>query len=299
MAKLRQDKPKEWKGRTDGLPWMIRSLVVIMKVVDRHLIYIVMALVVPFYMVINHKGYLAIYRFFRQRFGYGAVRSLLMVYVNHFRFGQVIVDRYAAYAGKRFRFAFDGNNLFLNMLEQPGGFIQLSSHVGNYEMTGYSLTQSKKRINGLFYGGETSVLMEFRRKILGSHNVELIEVDNSMSHLFSMNAALDRGEIISMTGDRMLGSSKSLSCSFMGDQANFPMGPFALAVQKEVPIVAVFTMRHKWGVYKVHVRRIEVDSSLAVRGQMQDMAQRFATLLEEIVREYPAQWFNFYDFWKA
>lgn len=293
------EKPAEWKGRTDGLPWMIRSLVAVMKVLDRRAIYLVMALIVPFYMIFNRKGYKAIYRFFRQRFGFGPLKSFLRVYANHFRFGQVIVDRYAAFAGKRFRFGFDGNDLFLSMLNEPGGFVQLSSHIGNYEMVGYSLTSTTKKINGLFYGGESEVMMDFRRKILSMHNIGLIEVNGSMDHIFQMNAAIDRGEIVSMTGDRMLGSSKSLKCSFMGADARFPMGPFALAVQKNVPVVAVFCMRGKWGVYNVYVRKITCNPGLQPRASMQDMAQKFAAELESIVRMYPTQWFNYYDFWNA
>lgn len=294
-----KEKPVEWKGRTDGLPWMIRSLVAVMKVLDRRAIYLVMALIVPFYMIFNHKGYKAIYNLFRQRLGLGPLKSFLKVYSNHFRFGQVIVDRYAAYAGKRFRFAFDGNDMFLAMLNEPGGFVQLSSHIGNYEMVGYSLTSATKKINGLFYGGESEVMMDFRRKILSMHNIGLIEVNGSMEHIFQMNAAIDRGEIVSMTGDRMLGSPKSLLCSFMGADANFPMGPFALAVQKDVPIVAVFCMRGKWGVYNVYVRKITSEPELTPRAAMQDMAQKFAAELESIVRLYPTQWFNYYDFWNA
>ena len=293
------EKPAEWKGRTDGLPWMIRSLVAVMKVLDRRAIYLVMALIVPFYMIFNRKGYKAIYRFFRQRFGFGPLKSFLKVYANHFRFGQVIVDRYAAFAGKRFRFGFDGNDLFLSMLNEPGGFVQLSSHIGNYEMVGYSLTSTTKKINGLFYGGESEVMMDFRRKILSMHNIGLIEVNGSMDHIFQMNAAIDRGEIVSMTGDRMLGSSKFLKCSFMGADARFPMGPFALAVQKDVPVVAVFCMRGKWGVYNVYVRKITCNPGLQPRASMQDMAQKFAAELESIVRMYPTQWFNYYDFWNA
>lgn len=268
-----------------------------MKVIDRRVIYCFMAVVVPFYMLFNHKGYLAIYRFFRQRFGYGRIKSFLKVYANHFRFGQVIIDRYAAYAGKRFRFELDGNERFMELVGGERGFVQLSSHAGNYEMVGYGLTSTAKKVNGLFYGGETQVMMDFRRKILAMHNVNLIEVDESMSHIFNMNAAIDRGEIVSMTGDRLFGSAKSIMCMFLGKEAQFPMGPFALAVQKEVPMLAVFSMRSH-GVYKVYVRDIRQDESLPLRARMADMAQNFASELEKVVRMYPTQWFNYYDFWK-
>ena len=256
-----------------------------------------MAIVVPFYMVFHHDSYLATYRFFRQRLGFGRIKSFLKVYANHYRFGQVIIDRYAAYAGKKFRFELDGNERFMELVNGERGFVQLSSHAGNYEMVGYGLTSTAKKINGLFYGGESKVMMDFRRKILSMHNVNLIEVDESMSHIFNMNAAIDRGEIVSMTGDRLFGSSKALKCMFLGKEASFPMGPFALAVQKEVPMLAVFSMRYH-GRYRVYVRDIKPDESLPLRARMADMARQFAAELENVVRMYPTQWFNYYDFWK-
>ncbi len=276
---------------------MIRSLVTIMKVVDRHVIYCFMALVVPFYMLFNHKGYVAIYRFFRERFGYGPIKSFLYVYANHYRFGQVIVDRYASFAGKKIKLEIEGNERFMELAGGERGFVQLSTHAGNYEMVGYALTSTAKKINGLFYAGESKVMMDFRRRILTQHNVALIEVDGSMSHIFSMNAALDRGEIVSMTGDRLFGSAKAIKCMFLGKEASFPMGPFALAVQKEVPMLAVFSMRSH-GRYKVYVKEINRDESLPVRAQMTDLAHKYAAELENMVRMYPAQWFNYYDFWK-
>lgn len=288
---------RQWKGRTDGLPWMIRCLVAVMRVVDRRVIYCFMALIVPFYMLFNHKGYISIYRFFRRRLGFGPLKSFCKVYANHFRFGQVIIDRYAAYAGKKFSYTIDGNELFLKLMESDGGFVQLSSHAGSFEMVGYGLTSDLKRINGLLFAGESQVMKDFRRSILASHNIGLIEVDGTMSHIFAMNAALDRGEIVSMTGDRLLGSPKALKCMFMGAEAKFPMGPFALAVQKEVPMLAMFAMRENARNYKVFVRRIESDAELPLRARMTAMAQRFAAELEEIVRLYPTQWFNYYDFW--
>lgn len=190
-----------------------------------------------------------------------------------------------AYAliGKKFRYELDGNERFMELVGGESGFVQLSSHAGNYEMVGYGLTSTRKRVNGLFYGGESQVMMDFRRKILAMHNVNLIEVDESMSHIFSMNAAIDRGEIVSMTGDRLFGSAKSIKCMFLGKEAQFPMGPFALAVQKEVPMLAVFSMRSH-GAYKVYVRDIRQDESLPLRARMADMAQNFASELEKVVR---------------
>ena len=94
----------EWSGKTDGQPWMQRSLIAMFRVLPLWLLYGVMALVIPFYMIFNRKGYQAIYVFFRKRIGYGPLKSFGNVYLNHFRFGQVILDRFGAFAGKKYQF---------------------------------------------------------------------------------------------------------------------------------------------------------------------------------------------------
>ena len=49
--------------------------------------------------------------------------------------------------------------------------------------------------------------------------------------------------------------------------------------------------------YKVYVRILEVDRNASKREQLQQLAQSFASNLEDIVRLYPTQWYNYYDFW--
>ncbi len=294
-----QSDNRQWSGRTDGLPWMLRALVAILRVVDRRVIYGVMALVVPFYMLFNHKGYLASYRFFRQRMEYGRLKSFRSVYLNHFVFGQVIIDRFAAYAGQTFSCEREGNERFVELSSGKEGFLQLSSHVGNYEMVGYTFTSTEKPINALVYAGESPTVMAFRKRILDEHNVRLIRVDASMNHLFEMNAAIDRGEIVSMTGDRIFGSSKSLTCDFLGERAAFPMGPFALAVQKNVPVLAIFAVKEKSD-YRIIISEISLPKEaevLKTREKMSLLAQLFANELEKTLKRYPTQWFNYYDFW--
>ena len=275
----------EWSGKTDGLPWMQRSLIAMFRVLPLWLIYGVMALVVPFYMIFNRKGYKAMYRFFRDRLDYGRWKSFWKVYANHYRFGQIILDRFGVYAGKKYHFIVDGQELMDELEKHPEGFVSLSSHVGNYEIAGYSLKPKSKRFNALVYAGETATVMENRQKMLSQNNMSMIPVREDMSHLFALNNAIDNGEIVSMPADRIYGSQKGVDCMFFGEKARFPMGAFALATKKNVPMLAVFVMRGGYKTYQAYVRKIKT-------------AQDFATNLEEIVRKYPTQWFNYFDFWK-
>ncbi len=288
----------EWSGKTDGLPWMQRSLIAMFRVVPLWLPYGIMALVVPFYMVFNRKGYKAMYRFFRDRFGFGCWKSFWKVYANHFRFGQIILDRFGVYAGKKYRFITEGQELMDELEKHPEGFVNLSSHVGNYEIAGYSLKPKSKRFNALVYAGETATVMENRQKLLTQNNMSMIPVKEDMSHIFELNAAVDRGEIVSMPADRVYGSQKTASCMFLGTEARFPLGAFAMAAQKNVPMLTVFVMKGGYSTYHAYVREIQCNREAKLRDQMTQLAQNFATNLEEIVRRYPTQWFNYFDFWK-
>ena len=275
----------EWSGKTGGLPWMQRSLIVMFRVLPLWLLYGVMALIVPFYMIFNRKGYKAMYRFFRDRLGYGRWKSFWHVYANHFRFGQIILDRFGVYAGKKYSFVTEGQELMDELEAHPEGFVLLSSHVGNYEIAGYSLKPKSKRFNALVYAGETATVMENRQKMLSQNNMSMIPVREDLSHLFAMNTAIDNGEIVSMPADRIFGSQKAVECMFFGEKARFPMGAFALAAKKNVAMLAVVVMKESYRTYHAYVRGIK-------------NAQDFADNLEDIVRKYPTQWFNYFDFWK-
>ena len=76
------------------------------------------------------------------------------------------------------------------------------------------------------------------------------------------------------------------------------MGAFALAAQKNVSVLTVFVMKSGYKSYHAYVREIQCDREAKLREQMSQMAQSFATNLEDIVKKYPTQWFNYFDFWK-
>lgn len=276
---------------------MQRALIVLFKVVPIELIYAIMALVVPFYMLFNRKGYSAMYHFFRRRIGKGVVSAFFHVYLNHFCFGQVVLDRFATYAGRRFKIEVEGNEHFLRLSEGERGFMMLSSHVGNYEQAGYALRSDRKPFNALVFAGESATVMNERGKQFVDKQIRMIPVQSDMSHLFAVNCAIDAGEIVSMPADRCHGSQKSVECRFMGGEAQFPLGPFATAVQKEIPVLAVAVMKEGARRYRAYVRPLTADPSLPRRKQMEALAQAFATELEEVVRRHPHQWYNYYEFW--
>ena len=57
-------------------------------------------------------------------------------------------------------------------------------------------------------------------------------------------------------------------------------------------------MREKTWNYTVYVNETHYDENLNIRQRSEQLAKNYAKELESVLKEYPDQWFNFYDFWE-
>ena len=278
---------------------MHRTLIGSLRWLDVRLIYVFTSIfIIPVCLLLNfNHSRTTAYRYFRQRLGYGCLRASWYTYVNHCLFAQVVVDRFAVFAGKRFKLDIDGYEYFQQLELETKGFVILSSHIGCYEVAGYSLISKSKRFNALVFGGEKATVMKGRQEALSEHNIRMIPVREDMSHLFIVNEALSNNEIMSMPADRIVGSAKVVKVNFFGETASLPAGPFSVATMNGFEALAVNVMKISAKRYKIYVTRLSYDTQAPRKQQMQQLANCYVEELERRVRQYPSQWFNFYDFW--
>lgn len=289
---------KAWAGTTYGNGWMHRALIRTLRWMDVRLLYIFAAVfIVPVVLIVNPSRTI-IYRYMRQRQGYGRLRAAWMTYVNHCMFSQVVIDKFAMYAGKHFHIDIVGYDHFLERSRRPEAFVQLSAHVGNYEIAGYSLVAADKQFNALVYFGEKETVMESRNQMFSDHHVHMIPVSEDMSHLFLINEVLQKGEIVSMPADRIWGSQKSLRATLLGGKADLPMGPFSVATMRSLDVVAVNVMKSSLKGYTIYVTPLAYDKQAPRREQMNQLVAAYTAELERMLQLYPAQWYNFFEFWK-
>ena len=278
---------------------MHRTLIGLLRWLDVRLIYVFTSIfIIPVCLLLNlNHSRTTAYQYFRQRLGYGCLRASWYTYVNHCLFAQVVVDRFAVFAGKRFKLDIDGYEYFQQLELETKGFVILSSHIGCYEVAGYSLISKSKRFNALVFGGEKATVMKGRQEALSEHNIRMIPVREDMSHLFIVNEALSNNEIMSMPADRIVGSAKVVKVNFFGETASLPAGPFSVTTMNGFDALAVNVMKISAKRYKVYVTRLSYDTQAPRKQQMQQLANCYVEELERRVRQYPSQWFNFYDFW--
>ena len=295
MSELKHD---NWAGTTYGNSWMHRWLIRFLRVIDVRLLYaFTYAFVVPPTMIVNSTARKAIYNYFRTKLKYGAVKSAWMTYRNHCAFSEVVVDRFAMYAGKRFKITMEGDEQWEELSKSESGFVQLSSHIGNYEIAGYSLSAKDKRFNALVFGGEKESVMANRSRLFRENNIRMVPMQADMSHLFVIDSAISNGEILSMPADRIFGSQKDFRITFLGEEAKFPQGPFIMASVRRVPMLFVAVMKVGTKHYHLIIRKIETIEDANSRTRARQLASQYVKHLEAVVREYPTQWYNYFDFW--
>lgn len=291
------EEQKEWVGTTYGNGWMHRSLIGILRCTDIRVLYAFAAVFVVPACLALHPGRRVIYRYFRQRWSYSPARSFFKTYRNFYLFAQAVLDKFAMYAGKTFRTDIEGYDTFLRLADRKEGFLQLSAHVGNYEIAGYTLVAKKKRFHALVFSGEKDSVMDNRTRMFNGSNIRMIGIKSDMSHLFAINSALANGEIVSIPADRMFGSQKSITRTFLHAEAQFPYGPFAVGTSRALDVLAVNVMKTGTRRYTIFVTPLPYDKDATRREQIEQLSRAYVDELERLLNHYPEQWYNYYDFW--
>ncbi len=290
---------QEWAGTTYGNAWMHKWLIRMLRHIDVRILYLFVAIfVIPVCLVLNPSRGIA-YRYFRRRIGYGRLKSAWKTYVNHCLFGQVVVDKFAMYAGKKFDVEVENYNEFLERASrEEEGFVQLSAHIGSYEIAGYTLAVEGKSFNALVFAGEKASVMQNRNKMFADTNINMIAIQPDMSHLFEIDKALTDGGIVSMPADRINGSQKCIEHVFLGAKAKFPLGPFSVATMRGLDVLAVNVMKDSLTSYKIYVTPLAYDKEASRQEQIRQLSSAYVAELEKRVRQYPTQWYNYFEFWQ-
>ncbi|MCD8539913.1 MAG: hypothetical protein LRY55_09200 [Leadbetterella sp.] len=113
-----------------------------------------------------------------------------------------------------------------------------------------------------------------------------------MSHIFEINEALSKNELVCFTGDRYVKGSKYLSAPLLDEEARFPAGPFMIASRLRVPVVYVYVMKEANLHYHLYAREAPVKHRDA-----DALLASYTQSVEGMIGRYPLQWFNYFDFW--
>lgn len=290
----------QWEGKSRGNKLGYRIFVFICRTFGILPAYFLLRFVAFYYFLFSRRSSRHSYHYFRYRLGYPPLRSWLSIYKNYYVFGQTLLDKIIVMAGieNKFTYHFDGEENLRRIVEEGKGGILLSAHVGNWEAAGHLLKRLNTRINVVMFDGEHERIKQYLDQVTGGRNFNVIVIRNDLSHVYAISEALARNELICLHADRFLPGNKTASRPFLGAAAEFPAGPFLLAAGFNVPVSVVFAFKESATHYHFYgsdlLQRKETESKRAYTDRLMNT---FVAALEQKIKRYPEQWFNYYNFW--
>lgn len=288
----------KWQGKSKGTVLGYRIFVFLMRHLGIYAAYSLLIFVAFYYFLTEWQSNRFMFYYFRHRLGYSLAKTIGSLYLSYFTFGQIIIDKIAILAGleHKFTFDFDGQELLFKLLEEQQGGVLISAHIGNFEIAEpfFRKIDLKLQISTITTDMERSVIKEYLEGITERKSLnQYIYVKPDMSHIFEINDVIAHKNIVCFTGDRYFEGGRSLKGRLLGAEATFPAGPFVIASRLKVPVVFVYVMKEKDLHYHLYARIAEVKKADA-----ESLLEAYTDSMEQMLRKYPLQWFNYFNFWE-
>lgn len=286
----------KWEGKSKGTVLGYRIFVFFIKKVGITSAYFILFFVASYYFIFLKRSNRAIFYYFNKRLGYSWLKAKRAVFKSYFTFGQTIIDKISITAGMRnkFTYEFDGVHILTKLLEEKKGGVLISAHIGNFEIAEHFFGEIDLdfQINLVTTDLEHSAIKNYLETISKKSGIKFIIIKDDLGHIFEINAALARNELVCFTGDRYFEGVKSLSDEILGETAKFPAGPFLIASRLKVPVVFVYVMKEPKLHYHLYAREAEVKHR-----DEKALLKEYINSVESMLAKYPLQWFNYFDFW--
>ena len=226
---------------------------------------------------------------------------------SHFEaFGGAICDKFRVWKGKikdSELEIIDLERIKSELIGAKKGQILLTAHLGNVEICkALGVRVDGFRMVILVYDKNSREFNEVLKRISqndGSVRMMLVnELD--VAAMLELKNIVESGEHIGIMGDRTpLGGDKAARVKFLGKEASFNYGPYLIAGILGVKISSLWCQKigGKFRIELVPLAsavKLGRDRAAAVR----EYLQIYVRELENRCKQTPAQWFNFFDFWR-
>ncbi|MHA7056997.1 LpxL/LpxP family acyltransferase [Aquimarina sp. M1] len=289
----------QWEGKAKGTPLGYRIFIFFIKNLGLNAAYSVLVFVAAYYVVFSFSTTKTSYYFYNKRLKQSFWKSLISVYKNYFVFGQTLIDRTAISFGlkDKFTFTYDGRDKIQNLLDKKEGGIVFSGHVGSFNIARYFFDEfdlTNTGVNLIVTDQENEQIKQYVGAVSDDTTMKFIVIKDDMSHIFQMNNVLANGEVIIFAADRYVEGIQFIEHHFFGKPVKYPSGPYKLAARKKKPILYMYIMKGSGKKYHLYAREPEFSESSV---KPSHVLKEYVRNTEIMVKKYPLQWFNYYDYW--
>ncbi|EOD56392.1 glycosyl transferase family protein [Aeromonas molluscorum 848] len=222
------------------------------------------------------------------------------------RFGEAALDKLAGWRGDIVpeQVELVGREHHEAALASGRGLLLLGSHLGDLELCRALGTQAGQvTINALVFTRHAARFNALLKQINPGSGLNLIQVQEmGADTAILLKEKIEAGEWVVIVGDRtsVTREKRVVWADFLGAQAPFPLGPFALASVLACPVYLMFGLKER-GRFRVHFEPF-AERLLLPRSNreaaLQRWVQAYADRLQHHCLRAPLDWFNFFDFWQ-
>jgi predicted LPLAT superfamily acyltransferase len=255
-----------------------------------------------YYLLFDRKGVRCAMAYVRRRFPARAPAARwLDVYRLFLSQGRMLVDRYAmAVQPDGFDFRIHGyETIRESVIERPGGFILLTSHVGNWQAVLGAMARIERPVCLLMRAEDNRAVARTFDVARALPNARVVSPEQPLSAVLEMVKLLSEGYLVSIMGDRAY-DFQAAEVTFLGDTARLPCGPYSLAAAAGCPVVVLFASSPAYRRYDVHVAGVlhpRYVPGTPKRDQLRQWTQAYADMLAAYLRDHPYQCHLFHDVW--
>lgn len=291
---------QQWSGKSQGSAIGYKIFIKLIKMGGVKPAYFLLQFVAQYYFWFKRDVTEKLFDLYHNRLGYTIPTSKKLIRKNIIYFGQSIIDKIAVLTSgseQQFQVSRPGETAINEMASLGKGGILISAHLGNYEMSGALFKRYDTVYNVVMFDGEAESIKATLENEGAGRSFNVIAIKEDMSHIYEMSAALNRNEFICMHADRFLEGNRTIKAIFLGKEAQFPLGPFILASKLKAPVSFVFALKEHDTAYSFYATKPQIFDGRGMAGA-EAMLRAYIVELEAKLKQYPEQWFNYFDFWK-
>jgi predicted LPLAT superfamily acyltransferase len=254
-----------------------------------------------YFLAFSPRGRAASRNFLRKALG--REPRLTDVFRHFWAFAVTILDRVYLLKGQysRLDMHVHGEDAVQGLVGRGEGCFLLGAHLGSFEILRFLAEETRQlRVSLVMYEENARKLNSVFHAINPDRSMPVIAL-GKVESMLKVEEALARGEVVGMLGDRTIEGQGTVSCSFFGEPARFPIGPHRVAAMLKIPVILMFGLYRGGNRYDVYFERL-ADIRQAERAQrelvLEESLRCYVARLEHYCRLAPYNWFNFYDFWK-
>lgn len=197
---------------------------------------------------------------------------------------------------RRLVLGFEGKEHIDGAIARGKGTLILTAHLGNWEMGGIFLSLMGYSLTVITAPDVEERLHTYRVGLRHEQRIKVVTLDDSLASSLAVLKALQANELVALLGDRDL-FGKGVPVRFFGLGVFFPIGPALLGYLSEAALIPTFVLMERDDRYRcIAEPPIDLQRSGNRDQDLAENTQRIAAVLEKFIRNYPDQWYTFYDY---